>query len=249
VIRDVAGSYRRALAETVRHYSGWRPDSTCIDALKGEGRWNNDWEAAMELLRRRGDAPLPDFKELVEVFSGFYFGGDPAGDPADWRGFIGSEPLLVDASFFGDLTAADIAWGFVSGAEPPSARYVLERRLGLSHPPLVAMGDAPDKPDPTGLLRLAEQLCGGSLGAAAAPVAYLGDTVADVLTVVQARGRRPDQRLMSLAVAPPHLHGPQRREERRRYERGLLEAGADRLVDRTGALTAAELLEWTAAGG
>jgi HAD superfamily phosphatase len=111
------------------------------------------------------------------------------------------------------------------------------------------MGDAPDKPDPTGLLRLAEQLCGGDLGAAAAPVAYLGDTVADVLTVVQARQRRPDQRLVSLAVAPPHLHRPERREERRRYEQGLLEAGADRLLQRTDALSGSELLRWTANGG
>jgi HAD superfamily phosphatase len=249
VIRDVAGSYRRALAETVHHYCGWRPDSSCIDALKGEGRWNNDWEAAMELLRRRGHGPLPDFGELVEVFSGFYFGGDPAGDPAGWRGFIGSEPLLVDQRFFHSLTADGIAWGFVSGAEPPSARFVLERRLGLADPPLVAMGDAPDKPDPTGLLRLAERLCGGDPGAPTAPVAYLGDTVADVLTVMQARRRRPGQRLVSLAVAPPHLHGPERREERRRYEQGLLEAGADRLLQRTDAVTAADLLEWLAPGG
>ena len=249
MIRDVAGSYRRALAETVHHYSGWRPDSGPIDALKGEGRWNNDWEAAMELLRRRGHTPLPDFGELVEVFSGFYFGGDPAGDPKHWRGFIGSEPLLVDRGFFDTLAAADIAWGFVSGAEPPSARFVLERRLGLVDPPLVAMGDAPDKPDPTGLLRLAEQLGGGDPGAAAAPVAYLGDTVADVLTVVRARRHRPERRLVSLAVAPPHLHAPERRQDRRRYEQGLLEAGADRLLQRTDSLTPAELLRWTERDG
>jgi HAD superfamily phosphatase len=54
---------------------------------------------------------------------------------------------------------------------------------------------------------------------------------------------------VSLAVAPPHLHGPERREERRRYEQGLLEAGADRLLQRTDAVTAADLLEWLAPGG
>ena len=126
VIRDVGGSYRRALAETVHHYSGWRPDPAAIDSLKGEGRWNNDWEASLELLRRRNLAPLPPFEELVAVFSGFYFGGDPEGDPAAWQGFIGTEPLLVSADFFADLDAAGIVWGFVSGAEPPSARFVLE---------------------------------------------------------------------------------------------------------------------------
>lgn len=238
VIRDVAGSYRRALAETVHHYSGWRPDPACIDALKGEGRWNNDWEASFELLRRHGLSPLPDFQALVEVFSGFYFGGDPSGDPALWQGFIGDEPLLVQGGWFDGLSRAGIAWGFVSGAEPASARYVLEQRLGLSAPPLVAMGDAPDKPDPTGLLHLA-----GILGAEptaqapaaqAPPVAYLGDTVADVLTVLNARRASPGRRFLSLAVAPPHLHAhPQARG---RYEQALRETGADAVIPSTAAV-------------
>jgi len=45
------------------------------------------------------------------------------------------------------LSAAGIAWAFVSGAEPGSkARYVaFGPGLDLGDPPLVAMGDAPDK--------------------------------------------------------------------------------------------------------
>jgi HAD superfamily phosphatase len=244
VIRDVAGSYRRAIAATVQHYGGLLPTPAAIDALKSEGSWNNDWQASLELLRRQGFSPLPPFAELVEVFGGFYFGGDPEGDPLLWRGFIEREPLLVDRQFFTALSNAGIAWGFVSGAEPTSARYVLEERLGLARPPLVAMGDAPDKPNPTGLLRLAGELAGMALGAAAPPVAYLGDTVADVLTVRRARQALPAQRLLSLAVAPPHLHAPDQREARHRYEQALLQAGGDRLLPSTASLTAADLLGW-----
>jgi len=308
VIRDVGGSYRRAIVETVHHYSGWRPDPAVIDALKAEGCWNNDWEASLELLRRfRGTgtdaaqfgdpstrsaglessarsagtlfparnvaipgatspsfspspspspsplpspvpvsvpvpSPLPSLAELVEVFGGFYFGGDPDGDPSIWGGFIGSEPLLVEPSFFTELNAAGIAWGFVSGAEPPSVRYVLEQRLGLLDPPRIAMGDAPDKPDPTGFLRLAERLLaeggGSGLGAAAPPVAYLGDTVADVLTVERARQVCPEQRFLSLAVAPPHLQGREQLEARHAYEQRLRQAGADRILPATVAVLA-----------
>jgi len=290
VIRDVGGSYRRAIVETVHHYSGWRPDPAVIDALKAEGCWNNDWEASLELLRRYrgtgtdaaqfGDpstrsaglesaarsagtlfpartvatpgatspsfspspSPLPSLAELVEVFGGFYLGGDPDGDPSIWRGFIGSEPLLVEPSFFTELNAAGIAWGFVSGAEPPSVRYVLEQRLGLLDPPRIAMGDAPDKPDPTGFLRLAERLLaeggGSGLGAAAPPVAYLGDTVADVLTVERARQVCPEQRFLSLAVAPPHLQGREHLEARHAYEQRLRQAGADRILPATVAVLA-----------
>ena len=233
MIRDVAGSYRRAIVETVQHFSGLAPELDAIDALKGEGRWNNDWQASMELLRRRGGAPLPGWEELVAVFSGHYFGGDPEVDPRLWRCFIGSEPLLVDGPFFTALSDRGIAWGFVSGAEPPSARFVLEQRLGLAAPPLIAMGQAPDKPDPTGLLALAASLAGTPLGAGAPPVAYLGDTVADVETVRQASARVPGQRFEALAVAPPHLQEPGRQADRQRYEAQLRQAGADRVLGST----------------
>ena len=247
VIRDVSGSYRRAIRATVRHFCGWSPDPAAIDVLKGEGRWNNDWEASRELVRRHrerhpGDASLqglPEVPEVAEVFSGFYFGGDPNAPPGSWEGFIREEPLLVERAFFEALTAADVAWGFVSGAEPPSARFLLEDRLGLADPPLVAMGDAPDKPDPTGLLRLAERLLvasGHTLGALAPPVAYVGDTVADVETVRRARQWHPDQRFLALAVSPPHLHPPERWAERQAYERRLWDAGADHLLSRTAEL-------------
>jgi len=248
VIRDVGGSYRRALRETVHHYSGWRPRPDLIDALKSEGHWNNDWQAAQELLRRRGQSPLPKYDDLVGVFSRFYFGGDPYGDPACWRGFIRDEPLLVEADFFARLSEAGISWGFVSGAEPSSARYVLSQRLALVDPPLLAMGEAPDKPDPTGLVQLAETLAGQALGPGAPPVAYLGDTVADVLTVRNARRERPGQRLISLAVAPPHLHAPGLAKQRSSYEAALLEAGADRLIPRMAALQPDLVLAWLGGG-
>ena len=240
MIRDVGGSYRRAIIETVHHYSGGRPEPASIDALKAEGCWNNDWQASLELLRRAGlgqtgRPALPAFEALVEVFNGFYFGGDPEGDPAAWRGFIGDEPLLVEPAFFDALSAASIAWGFVSGAEPPSARFVLQRRLGLSDPPLIAMGDAPDKPDPTGLLRLAAELA-GPLGAEAPPVAYLGDPVADVLTVMRARQAAPDQRFFALAVAPPHLQAAGAAGRRAPYEAQLRQAGADAVIPATEAV-------------
>jgi HAD superfamily phosphatase len=234
VIRDVSASYRRAIVETVHHYAGQRPEPAAIDALKSEGRWNNDWEASLELLRRAGYTPLPAFEALVAVFEAFYFGGDPAGEPSQWRGFIGDEPLLVQPAFFAALTAADLAYGFVSGAEPPSCRYVLQTRLGLTSPPLIAMGDAPDKPDPTGLLRLAARLAGGMLGPEAPAVIYLGDTVADVLTVQRARAQCPEQRFLSLAVAPPHLHGQP--DARATYEARLRETGADAVLPSTAAL-------------
>jgi len=238
VIRDVGGSYRRAIVETVSHYSGWRPESATIDSLKAEGCWNNDWKASLELLRRRGygeqsQASLPSFGDLVEIFNSFYFGGNPEDDPSNWTGFIRDEPLLVNPEFFDALDQKGWKWGFVSGAEPPSARFVLETRLGLVHPPLTAMGDAPDKPDPEGLIKMANSLLGCNLGAEAPVIAYLGDTVADVKTVIRAREQLPEQRFVSLAVVPPHLQNAKQLEARKQYEKNLRAAGADLVISHT----------------
>ena len=133
----------------------------------------------------------------------------------------------MDASFFATLSKRKLRWGFVSGAEPPSARFVLQQRLGLQDPPLIAMGDAPDKPDPTGLIRLAKALGASAEGV---QVAYLGDTVADVHTVIQARERWPEQPFVSLAVAPPHLQTAEQAAARDIYEQRLREAGADQVL-------------------
>ena len=138
VIRDVSSSYRRAIVETVHHFGGKRPDPAAIDALKSEGGWNNEWAASLDLLRRAGHTPLPAFEALVAGFETFYFGGDPNGDPSRWQGFIGDEPLLVQPPFFAALSTANLAFGFVSGAEPP----LLPLRAGK---PAGAEGSAPDR--------------------------------------------------------------------------------------------------------
>ena len=101
---------------------------------------------------------------------------------------------------------------------------MLQQRLGLKDPPLIAMGDAPDKPDPTGLIHLAEELASGEVPLW---IAYIGDTVADVHTVLNARERRPELPWRSLAVAPPHI------TDVTTYHRQLQDAGADRIVGAT----------------
>ena len=238
VIRDVSDSYRQAILSTVYHFSGRSLTPDAIDELKLEGRWNNDWDVALELLRRLDRSqPLkggvPSRTAVVKFFSDTYFGGDPEDDPRSWNGLIKYESLLVPASLFRELSRHNIAWGFVSGAELASARFVLEYRLGLKQPALVAMGDAPEKPDPTGLLMLARRLAGQPLGVGAPPLAYLGDTVADVETLQRARQQYPDQLLLSIAVAPPHLHNLGREQQRYQYEKQLRCAGADVVLMKT----------------
>ncbi len=236
VIRSVENSYRLSLKKTVHKFSGWEPSYEDIDNAKNEGIWNNDWDLSLEFIKRfkkkRGsNFKLPQREEIVKCFEEFYFGGDPNEDSKYWSGFIRNEELLVDKKFFDLLESNGIIWGFVSGAESASAKFVLEERLGLKSPPLISMEDAPDKPDPTGFINIAKKLLVNKFSESNIPIAYVGDTIADINTVINARKQIPSQKFISIGIAPPHLHLKSRLKERNSYEKNLENAGADLILN------------------
>jgi len=238
VIRDVTNSYRRALADTVEHFThkGYRPTMADIDSLKGEGVWNNDWEGSQELIYRyyegvgksRSEVDF-SYGEIVHFFQCRYRGSEP--ENADtWDGYITQEPLLVDADFFARLSDSGYYWGFFSGATRGSAEYILTRRLGLLDPILVAMEDAPGKPDPTGLFMAVESIKERNNIQESLPIIYLGDTVADMMTISQAKSIQPDDDLRAIGVLPPHVY--QDKELIDNYAEKLLSAGATKVLEK-----------------
>ncbi len=240
VIRDVGNSYRRALADTVEHCTGgaYRPSQVDIDRLKAEGIWNNDWEASQELTYRyfeqqgkpRTELAL-DYNTLIAFFQSRYRGTDPE----NWNGYIASEPLLVSPGYLEGLTQANLGWGFFSGATRGSAEYILQKRLGLEHPVLVAMEDAPGKPDPTGLFKTIDLLAVPET----TPVFYLGDTVADLYVINQARTLQPHRPWFGIGILPPHVQDSLERQQA--YTATLQQAGADRVFANIEQFTVAEI--------
>jgi HAD superfamily phosphatase len=231
VIRDVSGSYRRAIADTVQHFTegAYRPTPLDIDQLKSEGVWNNDWEASQELIYRyfetlcysREQLQL-DYNAIITFFQSRYRGSDPD----RFTGYICNEPLLLDSKYLEELTKAEIPWGFFSGATRGSATYILEQRLGLKSPILTAMEDAPGKPNPTGLfatVRLLESSDNRN-NDHLTPVIYVGDTVGDMYTVKQARLEEPSRSWIGVGVLPPHVQ--QIIARRDAYAEKLIDAGA-----------------------
>jgi HAD superfamily phosphatase len=230
VIRDVSNSYRRAISDTVEHFTdgAWRPTMVDLDNLKSEGIWNNDWEASQELIyryfelnNRSRETITLDYAEIVDFFQQKYRGKRDRFD-----GYITTEPLLVSASYLEQLTANKIGWGFFSGATRGSAEYVLKQRLGLASPVLIAMEDAPGKPDPQGLLMTIDKL--ESLNSKL-PVFYLGDTVADMYTIVRAREIQPQRQWIGIGILPPHINRDRTRIES--YREKLQQAGAAIVLD------------------
>ncbi|MEA5471700.1 TIGR01548 family HAD-type hydrolase [Spirulina sp. 06S082] len=229
VVRDVGNSYRRALADTVEEFTlgGYRPTPEDIDRLKSEGIWNNDWEGSQELIYRyfesqgkiRDEIEL-NYAAIVEFFQSRYRGTDGE----NFNGYITTEPLLLQAKYLETLSENGIAWGFFSGATRGSAEYVLSGRLGLENPVLIAMEDAPGKPDPTGLFETVKQLEIKHNLAANSPVFYAGDTVADMYTVEKAKALQPRRTWIGIGILPPHVQSsPERKES---YAEQLKQAGA-----------------------
>jgi HAD superfamily phosphatase len=222
VIRDVSSSYRRAIADTVEHFTNgkWRPNMTDIDNLKSEGIWNNDWEASEELIYRywesfgqnRDELNL-DYDNIVTFFQIRYRGNN-------WDGYIATEPLLVSNNYFEELISNNISWGFFSGATRGSAEHILKKRLGLFEPILIAMEDAPGKPDPTGLFATIKYFEPEEY----IPVIYVGDTVADMFTVNKAREIQPQRCWLGVGILPPHVQSLSSRQTE--YTNKLKDAGA-----------------------
>ncbi|MCP6759567.1 MAG: TIGR01548 family HAD-type hydrolase [Fischerella sp. CENA71] len=246
VVRDVSGSYRRAIADTVEHFTQgeYRPTPIDIDKLKSEGVWNNDWQASQELIYRYFEAQGQsreqlrlDYKNIVAFFQARYRGTDPE----NFTGYICDEPLLLSPSYLEQLTLAGIAWGFFSGATRGSANYVLQGRLGLQSPVLIAMEDAPGKPDPTGLfatVRLLEDDFDKS-----SLIVYVGDTVADMYTVERARqtSLQPEKTWIGVGVLPPHVQETTARRDA--YAETLRQAGAAIVLNNVQELTPRRILE------
>ena len=188
VLVDVSRSYRRAIAETVGHFTGTAPDAGQIQAYKDRGGFNDDWHLSHTMIADAGHE-VP-FAEVVAAFQERYRG-------ERFDGYIASEPPMARTSMLTALRDAYGPLGMVTGRPEAEARFTLERFGWASlFGSLVAMEqqDGKGKPDPFGLT-----LCLEELGRPAEGSAYVGDTGDDQRAALAA-GCFP------IGVVPPGLN-------------------------------------------
>ena len=172
-----------------------------------------------------------DPARLRDVFQQLYLGSEryrdlEGGDPdlergeseIETAGYIETEPVIVDPETL-EALQADYDVGVVTGRPAAEADIALER-VGLDLPPdhRFAMEDWDGgKPDPSALVTLGERFD-------AKTVVFVGDTLDDVETAVNADEADPDRRYHGVGVLTGGLTG-----ERGRilYER----AGAAAVLD------------------
>ncbi len=203
VLADVSGSFREAVLQTAASY-GVTLAPGDVSRAKAAGGANNDWELTRRLMLERGtDRPL---FEVIQRFESVY--QDAPGRP----GLRRTETLLVPRERLLRWRAR-LRLAIVTGRPRADAeRFLREHGIDDLFETVVAMEDAPLKPDPAPV-----RLALSRLGAGRAWM--IGDTVDDVRA---ARGA---------GVVPYAVLAPG--EDAALAAPALAGAGAARVLDRT----------------
>jgi len=205
VLVDVRSSYRRAIQETVRFFTGQRASLKEIQGLKEKGGYNNDWDLTETILLSRGKK-IPRYN-IITTFQKYYFG-------RSGQGFIRSEKWLLSKEILVSLNSRFIT-GIVTGRPRQEALFVLERfEMKDLFRVIVALEDYPEeksKPDPYPI-SIALRAAGAKLAF------YVGDSVDDMISAKRA-GIEP------IGCLPPGISNKNSLKEI------LLKAGARTVLD------------------
>jgi HAD superfamily phosphatase len=164
VLVEVSESYREAIRETVRHFTGESVSHDTIQNFKNAGGWNNDWLLSQRLIQDLGKS-VP-YGEVVGHFNRVFLGEN--GD-----GLIGRERWLPEPGLLEEL-GKNAALAIFTGR----AKYELDVTLGRNAAEgyfqfIVTDDSVPNpKPAPDGLELIQNQYPGQTIW-------YLGDTVDD----------------------------------------------------------------------
>lgn len=176
VLVDVSRSYRRAIEETVEHFTGNPIVPGTIQRYKNAGGFNDDWKLTHAIISDTGMS-VP-FDQVVQEFQRRYRGDK-------WDGFIAQEPPLISTATLKTLCEQKgRVMGVVTGRPHDEAAWTMEKFGWKPYLPLLIAREKHEgrpKPDPFPL-----QHAMAMLDAAGRPVStrrcvYIGDTVDDMV--------------------------------------------------------------------
>ncbi len=164
VLAEVTESYRTAIIETVRHFTGSEIRAETVQDYKNRGGWNNDFMLSQQLCRDAG-RDLP-YETVKEHFCRIFFGENN-------DGLISREKWVPRDGFFTRLsTRCDFA--IFTGRDRNEVAITLSKFApDVCFAPIVTSDDTTEpKPSPQGLEMIRAQRPGAALH-------YVGDTVDD----------------------------------------------------------------------
>ncbi len=164
VLVEVTQSYREAIRETVRHFTGEPVSHDVIQDFKEAGGWNNDWLLSQRLIGDRG--VRVEYADVVDYFNRIFLGEN--GD-----GLIRNEKWMPRPGLL-DRLAKRATLAIFTGRAKYESDVTLERYAGgISFRPIVTDElVANPKPAPDGLELIKQEYPDRQIW-------YLGDTVDD----------------------------------------------------------------------
>lgn len=164
VLVEVTASYREAIRETVRHFTGKLVSHDTIQNFKNAGGWNNDWLLSHRLIADLGKKV--EYADVVDQFNRIFFGEN--GD-----GLIRRETWMPADGFLQRLSSR-AALAIFTGRAKYEADATLDRYAQdvKFHPLITDECVRNPKPAPDGLLMIKREFPEHNIW-------YLGDTVDD----------------------------------------------------------------------
>lgn len=164
VLVEVTESYRAAIVETIRFFTGQTIDNDSIQDWKNRGGYNNDWVLCHHFCRDAGvDVP---FETVVGRFNLFFFGENNDGLILREK-WLPQDGLLQRLASRGRLA-------IFTGRDRRELAFTMKRFAfdGVFSPVVTAEDVQNGKPAPDGLLLIQRQFPGARL-------TFVGDTVDD----------------------------------------------------------------------
>ncbi|PQJ34333.1 HAD family hydrolase [Salinibacter sp. 10B] len=210
VLVDVSRSYRRAIEETVEHFTGRKIGENAIQRYKNYGGFEDDWKLTHAIITDTAmEVPL---SRVIEEFQDRYRGDD-------WDGFINEEPALIDDTTLDTLNDGRIL-GIVTGRPEEEAEWTLNHQNWSSYFPLLVgkekQGER-QKPDPFPLEHSLTMLAAAGCDLSPEEVAYVGDSVDDMKAA-------RDANMWAIGVVPPYVDAEE-------HEPLLKERGAHLVIE------------------
>ena len=191
VLVDVSRSYRRAIEETVEHFTGRQIGENAIQRYKNYGGFEDDWKLTHAIVTDTAmEVPI---SRVIEEFQDRYRGDD-------WDGFITEEPPLVNESTLDTLNENHIL-GIVTGRPKEEAQWTLNHQNWTDYFPLLVgkekQGDR-SKPDPFPLEHSLTMLAAAGCPMEPDEAVYVGDSVDDMAAAEEAG-------MWRIGVVPPYV--------------------------------------------
>ena len=166
VLAEVTESYREAIVQTVRHFTGRRIERELIQDYKNRGGWNNDWALSQKIAADLGVEV--DYGTVVDRFNVFFLG--PKGDG---EGLIQREQWLPRPGLLERLGERHNLAIFTGRVRYEVAITLRRFADGVKFDPILCADEiAAGKPAPDGLIEIQRRKPARKLW-------YVGDTVDD----------------------------------------------------------------------